>query len=683
MSATIKNDLNYSVSALDRAQQKKKYIKNSYREFKLEFGIKIKDASVRNLTRLKESLGDLSSEEILLQEIITGNLTARHKTNYWQEIQTVGSLLSVREREERTQKNAVSHTNRIAGTNNVFFTIGLGEHKTPSFLDDIKGGYIIELRLKPLFEEDNYSISGMFVSGHLSDYRQETTTRPIYMGDTFFRFTHEDLRKEKVYTYRTDGGKETVRTVPMADEIFCGKDILDGLALTFIEHLRFIGGSYRQHIFKIITNPEISTEEKIRILSIAMHYIMPGWIYPEGKIPGELPLAIENGVIQNPNILIRDCSKQKETLDRWDVSGFWFKRFIMNPAEHADMSIEEKKELLNRNIEYLTRLKKYKRGVAEPLARAAMENNLEMVKILLELKTPDSRDPMIMRMADPNGGWYPAFSQYTLIQSLCTKGHYEILETLIQAGARVTGRHAPFLLHLTASGTDKDNPERLVNRKKCFKILLENGAHFEEENLNKTPLINFVTRGDLESVMLCIQYKADVNRRFQKFYVSSFAGSGNLASKKNGYTALHFLMVSKNKIYQGEAGKKLRLDIAAYLIEAGADLSIKADNGATVLSLAKEHGHEDIIDLLAKMDISSDTAGPSHETCHKYVRAVVSILIGKNADGRDVVIAGKKKNSDGSIRQRYLAPGGFVDSTDKTVIAAALRELKEETYIDL
>lgn len=670
-----------SIVNADWQQQQAAYVKLSYDEFRLEFGIDIVITSKKNLDNLKTSLGELSEEEAQLKMVLMANLTARHKTDFLANIQETGSLLSVRERENRTEKKVEnSHTARIGGNTNVFFTIGLGNHRTPAFLDS-KDGEIIELRLQPLFAQGNI-VDGLFISGHLSDYRHEITSRPIWMGDTFFQFTHDDVKKQKIYTYKSADGRMEAYTVAMADEVFCGHAVLEGLTLLFIQHLRRIGGRYQKHIYDTMAN-ESSAERKVEILSVAMHYIMPGWIYPEGKLPGELP-----AVFNNPHItVISDPKKSFEYC-------FNVLAEFADPSHyyHSTFNKEQKKELLQIHSHYLTDLYKPwgKELLAEPLALAAAENNLEMVEIFLGMKTPDRKDPTIMRMADPNGGFSRDARRGSLMEQVCYEGHYEVLQALITAGAKITGYSGYYYLCLTAKNADKQDPKKTVNRRKCFEILLQNGANFERENSTvlkvryKTPLVNFAIRGDVEGVRLCMAHNADINKRFHKTNIMGFIGSyGPVASVQNGYTALHFLMVSKHKVYAGEEGAKLRLEIAQALIQGGADPSIAADNGDTIYSLAKKNGHNNIVNMLEKEHNNIVAVESKRPICNDYKKVVAIIVIGKNKEGQDVVLVGKKKNSDGSIQQKYLAPGGFVDKTDRTPIDAALRELKEETFIDL
>jgi len=437
-----------------QAQLHRLHTEQAYDDYEAEFGINIIEASARNLARLRSTLGELSPEEKQLAEFFISHLTAKHKTFDFEEIQKTGALVSVRERERAETKVKYRHVPRRAGDDNIFFTVGIGSHDTPSFLNGQTGGHTIELRLKGLLEEYEPILNGSFVSGHITDYQIQTISRPCYMGETFFQMAHHWKSKTKTYTYQYSDGRKLVRTISMADEIFCGRDLLEGLALQFIEQCRTLGEVYHKHITSTVIDASKSLEQKIEVVSVAMRCVMPGWIYPELKIPGKLALDLKS-----THLIVHDESKPvvkkvemegdkakelriviKDALSRSDLA--LLKKLIdrgLFSVKHSLFELIDKPTFNNRKAtaDFLVSegadITALDYTGLEAIAKAAVEVDMGMLDILLSIRSPDPRDPFIVHAANVNhsGGFS---GDRDLLEELCFLGYYAVLEKLLKAG---------------------------------------------------------------------------------------------------------------------------------------------------------------------------------------------------------------------------------------------------------
>lgn len=198
----------------------------------------------------------------------------------------------------------------------------------------------------------------------------------------------------------------------------------------------------------------------------------------------------------------------------------------------------------------------------------------------------------------------------------------------------------------------------------------------------KPPLIAYVERGNLEGIRVALAYDVLVNNRYHYSQHVYLTGRNLTDSPENGYTALHFLMISNASAYQGEEGKKNRLAIAQALLDNDADANLRADNGDTAYALALTHGHNVIAEMLKTRGVDTRTEKTVFEKCRARQFTVVAVVKGFK-EGKEVVIMGKKMGDDGKLKQQYLMPGGFEDPEDKSPITAALRELQEEVGLNL
>ncbi len=225
----------------------------------------------------------VTAEEKPLIDFIGRNLCLKHASNAAKEIAKSQSLVSVKLL-SLGNNAGIRHTNAQSGMdNNAFFTLGIGDHPVTPFLDDAE--MVATINIQEVRQSNPAALSGLWVSPHLSPFvlsRQEAT---VQLGDTYFHMSHSWKDMSKTYHYRRANGEVYQRTVKFRDEVYIERDLDRAIAHEFILHLRFIGGSYQQHILSTINDQTISEEQKLKIISTAITAIMPGWITLEAKIP--------------------------------------------------------------------------------------------------------------------------------------------------------------------------------------------------------------------------------------------------------------------------------------------------------------------------------------------------------------------------------------------------------------
>ncbi|CAL0299221.1 unnamed protein product [Lupinus luteus] len=265
-------------------------------------------------------------------------------------------------------------------------------------------------------------------------------------------------------------------------------------------------------------------------------------------------------------------------------------------------------------------------------------------------------------------------------------GHREILRLLLLKGAKVDS--------LTKDGNTALHLAVEEHRRDCARLLLSNGAKINIRNAGEgdTPLHIAASTGDDNMVKLLLQKGAnkDVRNKQGKTaydfaaengHVSLFdvlylgdklctaarkgevrtilkileSGAGINGRDQNGWTALH------------RASFKGRIDVVRVLLEKGIDFDAKDEEGYTALHCASESGHADVTELLVKKGADVEartrkgvTAFQIAESLH-YV-GITRILVNDGADRENVgnVLASpvaspfKKKMEAGSVNKNKM-----------------------------
>lgn len=168
-----------------------------------------------------------------------------------------------------------------------------------------------------------------------------------------------------------------------------------------------------------------------------------------------------------------------------------------------------------------------------------------------------------------------------------------------------------------------------------------------KDKLGSTALINASSEGHLEIVKFLVSKGADLNIKNKYGYTALMkaANEGHLEvvkflvksgadvniKDKSGDTALHnaidlFMETLKVSTYKGKETKSATLneaikkhtDIAKFLIDNGADVNAKNDNGDTVLIKASNSGNLDIVKYLVKNGTDVNAKNNQNKTALNY-----------------------------------------------------------------
>ena len=269
------------------------------------------------------------------------------------------------------------------------------------------------------------------------------------------------------------------------------------------------------------------------------------------------------------------------------------KTALMHAAEKGHLSIA--KLLIERGANVNAKNTSYG-GTA--LAGAAFMGHIKIVKLLID-----------------NGA---DFRDHDTLVDAVKQGHMETVKLLIEKGADVNAKGrsgcalywAAFEDHfmdniemvkfLIEHGADvnakrescNETPLHCVARIELAKLLIEKGADVNAiDSDGCTALMNAAARGDKEMVDLLIANKADV-----KINVTS----------KEGTVLMYAADTRKD-----DAADARRYEIMKLLIEKGADVNAKKDDGTTALMCAAWRGKKEIVKLLIEKgaDVNAVTTG--------------------------------------------------------------------------
>ena len=254
------------------------------------------------------------------------------------------------------------------------------------------------------------------------------------------------------------------------------------------------------------------------------------------------------------------------------------------------------------------------RGPAEPLVKAAYQNDLAAVR-LVALTTPD---PNVCDTA----------TNTTALSQAVEHGNLDIVRVLLMAGADArTANHdgrtplmylgegaAPDLVReLLAAGADvnardKSGATALMNAASAGKYvivkqLIEAGAKVDSKDENdRTPLIFAASNSDPEVVKLLIDAGADVKAKDSDGETPLM-----LAADEGPVEAVQALIEAGAEINAKDVNGQTALMLAASvgdaasvqaLLQSGADASPKDKDGQTALSLARKSKKDEVVKLL-------------------------------------------------------------------------------------
>lgn len=256
---------------------------------------------------LKDSKLGIMHEEANLFELITTSLTIQHASPTNNSYGT--SLKSIRQREITGETVEFKRTSRAMGRQNfVYFVTGIGEQINAPGLHELTT-YQIDLNKLALHNPQKFS--QLYVSPHLTEFETNACASPCLMGNTRVDIQFDGKSQTITYRFQRSDNCLLEKTYHLHDFVFFGgNDVLTGIALRFIELLRFVGNPYRQELLTQLSDRSLSKQEKLQQLSTVMTALMPGSMVIEAKIPQEIQLNDTYTKITTP--VVKDDDKDHD-----------------------------------------------------------------------------------------------------------------------------------------------------------------------------------------------------------------------------------------------------------------------------------------------------------------------------------------------------------------------------------
>lgn len=248
---------------------------------------------------LKNSKLGIARNEAILFESITTSLTIQHASPTNTPYGT--ALKSIRQREITGETVEFKRTSVAMGRQNfVYFVTGVGEQVNAPGLHELTT-YQIDLNKLALHNPQKFA--QLYVSPHLSEFDTNACAPPHLMGNTRVDIQFDGKNQTITYRFQRSDNCLLEKTYRLHDFVFYGgNDVLSGIALRFIELLRFVGNPYRQILLARLADPVLSKQEKLQQLSTVMTALMPGSMVIEAKIPQEIKLNDTYTKITTPEI---------------------------------------------------------------------------------------------------------------------------------------------------------------------------------------------------------------------------------------------------------------------------------------------------------------------------------------------------------------------------------------------
>ncbi|MFA6037049.1 MAG: ankyrin repeat domain-containing protein [Legionellales bacterium] len=623
-------------------------------DLELYYDLDLPELSRQNIAHLRKLLlqsqpTGLTPQEVRLVQLVFEHSKFSHGTQYLKDIQNnQNTLQSLQMRVRAQQQTHNRHTKAGSRTDSyVFFAYG---KRIPEFLQqDIDK---ITFRPSYLQNKNTFLYQRAFVTWSPNAGPQRRTSPPLLLGDS--RFYHQHTSDtDKQYIYQQEGQAPFIWSVTDRQEILYGKDILWGLAYQMILHLRYIGGSYQQHVLDNLNDNSVQVLQEI---------FMPVASYPELKVPLQFNIEDEGVSIvqavpvdttqplsfteQNTLSFHQDMAQGKtlKIFDRQDelyenphfaVTDYDKKLVLQKAVKYADIPLINKilsennfdinedygqNSLLNHAIKNISAPKERMAVVKLLIAKGANPNqghegenayyraveikDKALFEYLLTVSCPHPQDSHIKTLPVLNKD-KEMFMQKNTLDLICINGLVDWLPLAIAHGANI--HHFPCSLYRNAAQH---------GHVKMVRALIAQGARLDEFKGIKTPLIVFAENGNVEGVKLLLGNHVDV-------YVEY--------------------------------------------------------DGKTALDFAKKNTHQAIIDLFKPYHIPENKV----EYKGKKHAAVAVVTAQDPKTGKRVVLVGQRRNEDNTLDDEYRFPGGLVDPGDKDFIDAAKRELQEETGISL
>lgn len=698
----------------------RKLINQYYSIYKQFYGFDLEETSANNITqiihRLKKGnkafndhLGSqksfnlfqnfkiqptLRSEEQDIFNQLLNSFTLKHATDSIDAILSSGKMLSVRELETQSKKSNRHTWKQNGDDRSIYFTFGIGGHKTPSFLNDAT--HIININLKMMRDTDINTTERLWVSGHVTEYQKQTRFF-ARIGNVDFSITHH-LNKTKTYTFKYHTGETLEWCVNYQDEVFVGKDVLPGIAYQFIYMLRLLGGENNPFVKKLYHSTS-DINRLNHLLEKIFSLLMPGWVYPEAKIIGELDIQQpyvtirESKLSVNHNFLSIQFEALKNAVKRnnyssllallrmgYRTSNYYTQLLFKNVFENIkdpDLRIKFLQIFIKFGFKHIIRGSKGNDDSA--IHHAIKHKDIKALQLLLTTPCVDIDEPLLSTLPNPNMSFESSNSGYeNLADYACGKNDDgTILALLKDLGVNFKENGYQYLKSAIQPYEPFSSNDKPSNYK-AIAFLKDEGVTAEKEDAwNLTPLMLACKKenADIDLIQFLIhEMNANVNTRLKSCKWHFLIGV-SYDDPLNGMTALHFAAEVNN------------IELVKYLLSEGADPTISSFDGRLAADLTQNSILKSLLTVLPTSEsqaqcfqnqVTSPEASlnmPNHK--------VAILLTGTNNDGSRYIVLGKRYHHDHPDENYYCFPGGAADVSDQTYEAAAKRELYEETGVNV
>jgi ankyrin repeat protein/ADP-ribose pyrophosphatase YjhB (NUDIX family) len=646
----------------------------------------------------------LTEAEQHLFNILVNSFNLKHATNAIDPILTSGKLQAVRELEASGNGSARHTSKQMGADRSLYFTLGIGNHQSPDFLNS--ASHVITVDLNALQQHDPLAIERFWVGGHLTEYQRETYYSTQLDNVKFTMQHYKD--NTKLYRFIFNTGDVLEWKQDYQDEVLSAKDVAPGIALRFIYMLRLLGGETNRVVSKLYraSSDPVACQP---LLEKVFATLMPGWVYPEAKIVGELTISSEHTSIKEHGTtysLTAPLESQSliSAIKRQDIVTFVTLlakkyrplNYSANLYEHVFDHIAND-ELRLQFIQYLiqygfnpsSRLRTHQDAAIHMAAKKGSAADLDYI---LSNPCADKDEPLIGHIANPNMLCLDMQSEYIdVVDIACAFSGWDMgkLQVLKKHGANFARHGYQYLRTALLPGNSSpfDN-HHVYDNKAAIQFLHQEGVSANSDNAwNKTPLMLACEQDYFAAVKFLVEWMhADINAPLKTARSSFLLGGTFYDDPSNGMTALHYAAKSGNS------------EIIRYLVKAGADLYAKTQGGQTPFDLYTGMEKDKLLKILtpkmllidgpndkeeSNVDVVSDKPQQELTIKNKPYQKVAVMVTGINDKGLRYVVLGKRHHDEENKPNYYCFPGGTMDVDDHSIRDAAQRELFEETGIDL
>ncbi|MDR3501285.1 MAG: ankyrin repeat domain-containing protein [Legionella sp.] len=631
----------------------------------------------------------LTEAEHALFELLLRSFTLKHATNAIEPILSSGKMMAVRELEAQG-KSGARHTSKQQGVDrSLYFTFGINEHKSPSFLKN--ASHLITVDLDALQQHEPLAIERLWVSNHLTEYHHETLYAKQIGNIAFSMQYNKD--HTKIYRFHYANGALLEWKLNYQDELFAAQDVVPGIALHFLLILRLLGGKTNPLVNKLYES-SIDPIACQSLLEKMFNTLMPGWMFPEAKIIGELNIhsdyvSIHKLKESRPTSLPMNDEALLSAIKRNSLINF---ELLL---EQGTPPLNKSKQLFQSVLKNITdqnlRLQFFERLIQRGFNPNIRVDNKSVLHIagkkgtaadldyLLSSKCPDIAEPLIQDIPNPNQACEERYSDFIdLIDIVCASQVESLqkLNVLKAHGANFKKLGYDYLKTVIETSDIHSFRTKYKELEEVYAILQflnqEGVCAYNEARWGKTPLMMACEQGDLLIAKFLIENMgAQVNEQLKTSQVNFLQRKVTYNSPSDGMTALHF------------AAQSLNTDLITYLINEGADVGAATVDGR----LPKDMNTKQLPQLEHPSSLREITIKPPKypvsQTRLSPNQKVAVMVSGLNKNGVPYVVLGKRFYDHENESNYYCFPGGSADPLDSSILAAAQRELFEETAIDL